>query len=136
MQELFSQHHEKMFCHTEAAFFIPDEPHDVSDTLTYVIDGSNGSKVLVSYKDAGEGTWEVSLYVNHADRTRWGNKAFWRQFYSIPFNTLGCKVLVAETENPIVISMLEREGWMSYADGWWGIKRHMVRHFMNKEVTQ
>lgn len=127
---------QQIFPSAVQAGFLPMEHDYRGTTKTYHIGGANGSDVLVAYDDLGKGIWEVSLMVEPEHRRRWGSKAFWRAFYRIPFDTLGCTMLIAETTNPIVISMLEREGWVAYAEGWWAIKRHMVRHLKSKEVIQ
>lgn len=118
------------------AGFLPVEHDYRGNAKTYHIKGANDADVLVAYADVGKGIWEVSLWADAHVRRRWGCKAFWRAFYRIPFDMLGCSMLIAETTNPIVVSMLKREGWVPYAEGWWAIKRHMVRHLKIKEVMQ
>lgn len=116
---------EKHIFPKDAAGFIPPEG---SDAKVFV-----WKMALIGYRDIGKSACEVELYVPLKERSRWSTKGFWQEFYRIPFKKLGYRCMVARTDNPLVVDMLQREGWIPYhfdkedGDSYY-ITPSMIRH--------
>src|SRR6218665_2374375 len=82
--------------------FIPTTVEEAKQCFAAEKDGQ--PTVLVGYAPLAENACEVQLCAYPGQRGRWGNKAFWRDFYRIPFEVLGYRCMIARTNDKIVTS--------------------------------